>query len=107
MKKFMILALMTIALMFVTPANAKPVKVPNCFYPHMGVVTKVRKVKRKHYYKVHFRDGEGRVWSWLDDDPSWDKGDFVAVIMYDNGTPNSVYDDQVVNARYVGYKGLF
>lgn len=106
MKKKLIVLALSATMMFVTPANAKPVNAPRGFYPHMGVVTKVNRVKRKRYYKVRFRDGEGRAWEWIDDDPSWNKGDFVAVIMYDNGT-KSVYDDQIVDARYVGYKQLF
>lgn len=72
----------------------------------MGVVSRIKKTKN-NYFKVTFRDAEGRKWSWIDDDPSWCRGDFVATIMYDNRTRRNVYDDQVVDARYVGYKGLF
>lgn len=105
MKKKIVYALIA-TLLCVTPCNAKVVKAPRGFYPHMGVVTRIKKTKND-YFRVTFRDAEGRKWSWIDDDPSWCKGDFVAVIMYDNGTRRNVYDDQVVDARYVGYKGLF
>lgn len=30
-------------------------------------------------------------------------GDFMSVIMYNNGTPWTIEDDQVVSARYSGY----
>ena len=29
--------------------------------------------------------------------------DFVSLIMWDNGTPNAIYDDAVIDARYAGY----
>jgi len=105
MKKKIVSALMAVAI-FATPCNARVLNIPKGIYPHMGVVTKVSAVKRTEYFKVTFRDAEGRKWSWYDDDPSWTKGDFVAVIMYDNGT-KTVYDDKVVDARYVGTLKMF
>lgn len=74
-------------------------------YPHMGEVTEV--CHRANGYEVTFTDGVGRQFSWLDDSGDWFNGDFVAVIMDDNGTPETVYDDLVLNARYVGYVGMF
>lgn len=73
-------------------------------YPHMGEVTAV--TYKANGYEVTFADGVGRQWSWLDDSGDWFTGDFVAVIMDDNGTP-TVYDDRVLDARYVGYLDLF
>ena len=104
MKKKIISALM-VAIMCATPCNAKVINIPKGIYPHMGIVTKVHKVYRNIYH-VTFRDAASRIFSWYDDDPSWFKGDFVSVIMYDNGT-KKVKDDIVIDARYVGYKGLF
>lgn len=100
-----IVALMVTVILCGMPCNAKVVKAPHGFYPHMGVVTRIKKTKND-YFRVTFRDAEGRKWSWIDDDPSWCRGDFVATIMYDNGT-RTVYDDQVVDARYVGCKKMF
>lgn len=105
MKKILITALLCLSL--AVPADAKVIKAPKGFYPHMGVVTKCKKVKNHDYFRVTFRDAVGRKWSWYDDNSdTWQKGDFVAVIMYDNGT-ETIYDDAVVDARYVGYKALF
>ena len=105
MKKIIITLLLCLSL--ANPAQAKVIKAPKGYYPHMGVVTSCKKVKNRGYYKVSFRDGAGRKWSWFDDNSdTWQKGDFVAVIMYDNGT-KTVYDDAVIDARYVGYKALF
>lgn len=104
MKKKIVSAFMAVILCGM-PCNAKVINAPRGFYPHMGVVIKVKKAKHD-YFRVTFRDAEGRKWSWIDDDPSWYRGDFVATIMYDNGT-KTVYDDQVVDARYVGCKKMF
>lgn len=75
-------------------------------YPNMGEVTAVIP-KANGEYEVTFADGVGRQFSWLDDSGDWFTGDFVAVIMDDNGTPETVYDDRVLDARYVGYLDLF
>lgn len=106
MKRKIVTLLTVISISLCVPCNAKVVKAPRGFYPHMGVVTRIKKT-RNDYFKVTFRDAEGRKWSWIDDDPTWVKGDFVAVIMYDNGTRRSVYDDKVIDARYVGCKKMF
>lgn len=105
MKRKIVTLLTVISISLCVPCNAKVVKAPSGFYPHMGVVSRIKKTKN-NYFKVTFRDAEGRKWSWIDDDPSWCRGDFVATIMYDNGT-RTVYDDQVVDARYVGCKKMF
>ena len=104
--KRLIVTLLIVIMVFPMITNAKVVKPPNGFYPHMGVVTSAKKV-RKNYFRITFRDAEGRKWAWYDDNTDrYQRGDFVAVIMYDNGT-KSVYDDIIVNARYVGHNGLF
>ena len=104
-KKLIVSLLITVSIF--TTAEAKVIKAPKGFYPHMGAVVSCKKVKKQDYYKVTFKDAEGRKWSWFDDNTdTWQKGDFVAVIMYDNGTKN-VYDDCVVDARYVGCKRFF
>lgn len=105
MKKKIVSALIAMILC-ATPCSARVINIPKGIYPSMGVVTHVKE-RKDGYFRVTFRDGAGRKYSWIDDDPSWYKGDFVATIMYDNGTRRSVYDDKVVDARYVGYKGLF
>ena len=118
-----IIIILAICFAVPVPAHADVVGGVNfgCYYPHMGVVTNVKrkphphmgvvtKVKRKPHtqiYRVTFRDAANRRWSWFDDDPAWSNGDFVAVIMYDKGTPYNVYDDMVVSARYVGWKDRF
>ena len=95
MKKAILAGLL--ALTITVPVNAT-------IYPHMGEVTEV--CHKANGYEVTFTDGVGRSYSWIDDDGDWFTGDFVAVIMDDNGTP-TVYDDSVLDARYVGYAEMF
>ena len=33
----------------------------------------------------------------------WAEGDIAATIMNDSGTPDSIYDDKIVDIRYSGY----
>lgn len=75
-------------------------------YPHMGEVVEVTP-KVNGEYEVTFEDGVGRSYSWIDNSGDWFIGDFVAVIMDDNETPETVYDDIVLDARYVGYAEMF
>lgn len=46
----------------------------------------------------------GNAYSFFGDD--WTRGDFCALIMFDNFTEN-VSDDVVISARYGGYMELF
>ena len=104
-----IIIILAICFAVPVPAHADVVGGVNfgCYYPHMGVVTNVKRKPHTRIYRVTFRDAANRRWSWFDDDPAWSNGDFVAVIMYDKGTPYNVYDDMVVSARYVGWKDRF
>ena len=105
-KKCLLIEAVVLITMFATGvAKASVVNIPKGIYPSMGVVTKVKE-RKDGYYRVTLREGNGNRFSWIDDDPSWCKGDFVATIMFDNGTKR-VYDDKVIDARYVGYKELF
>lgn len=97
MKKAILAGLL--ALTITAPVNA-------AIYPHMGEVISVIP-KANGEYEVTFADGAGRSWSWIDDSGDWFTGDFVATIMDDNGTPETVYDDLVVDAKYVGYAEMF
>lgn len=33
----------------------------------------------------------------------WNLNDIASLIMYDNGTPESIYDDQIIAVRYGGW----
>lgn len=72
-------------------------KLSECLYPSYG---KVVKVDRKNDV-IRIKDVYGNVWMWSGAE-DWHKGDGVALLMYDNGTPNKVKDDKIVKLRYVG-----
>lgn len=95
MKKAIIATLITVTI---------TAPVHGAVYPHMGEVTAVH--TKANVYEITFEDGVGRSWSWFDDSGDWFIGDFVAVIMDDNGTL-TVYDDSVLDTKYVGYADLF
>ena len=66
-------------------------------YPSYG---KVVKVDHKNDV-IRIRDTYGNVWVWSGAE-DWQKGDGVALLMYDNGTPSKVNDDKIIKLRYVG-----
>ena len=67
-----------------------------CLYPSCG---RVVKVDRKHD-TISIKDTYGNVWVW-EGAEDWDKGDHVAMIMYDNFTKKTS-DDVIVKLRYMG-----
>ena len=74
-------------------------------YPHTGKVISVEEVTVDEIfcdYLITIVDCAGRSWAWFDDAEDWEVDDLASVIMYDNGTPDYVYDDEVISARYVG-----
>lgn len=51
--------------------------------------------------KVYFTDTRQNVWVMYGTE-DWCEGDLAALTMFDNGTPNCIYDDVIVGARYNG-----
>lgn len=47
-------------------------------------------------------DGADLLWEFTECD-DWCEGDFVSLLMNDNGTPNYIYDDVITMVRYGGY----
>lgn len=75
-------------------ANAKEREI----YPNAGIITEL------DYENdiVYFTDFSGEVWSFYGIEDLLE-GDIVAVIMQDKGKPNYIWDDAVIDIRYVGY----
>lgn len=46
-------------------------------------------------------DGAGLFWEFTECD-DWQEGDFVSLLMNDNGTPQMIYDDTIEMVRYAG-----
>ena len=108
MKKIFITMMLVLACSM--PTSAKTPKMPSGVYPHMAMVTKVKRSKKKgkKVNLIFAVDGAGREWSFYNKTEYWVKGDFVAFNLYNNGTPNYIYDDIIVGEpQYVGFAELF
>lgn len=75
-------------------ANAKEREL----YPNAGIITEIDEANDI----VYFTDFSGNIWSFYGIEDLLE-GDIVAVIMADKGKPEYIYDDEVVDIRYIGY----
>ena len=83
------------------PLGAEPV-IPKEIYPSFGIVTNISETTWGAYI-VTVSDFEDISYAYYAEDGDLQNGDGMALLMYDNGTPNYVLDDVVVNSRYVGH----
>ena len=92
--------ILTIAGFIFLPDALADVKAPEGFYPRAAIVVELRYEEDV----VIVEDGAGLIWefSGIED---FDVGDTVAMLMFDNGTPESIYDDQIVLAYYSAIRG--
>ena len=67
-------------------------------YPMSTIVTEVNRSTDT----VTVEDFNGNLWEF-DGAEDWAEGDIAALIMYDNGTSQTVYDDVILTSRYCGY----
>lgn len=67
-------------------------------YPMSTIVAEVNRSTDT----VTVEDFNGNLWEF-DGAEDWAEGDIAALIMYDKGTPETVYDDVILTARYCGY----
>ena len=82
-----------------SPIAATETTIPQySLYPTCGVVSELNEANDL----VIFTDFNGNEWSFkgIED---WAEGDIVSAIMSDNCTPESIYDDIVVQTRYCGW----
>lgn len=71
-------------------------------YPRAGFITGVTYAENE-LCKYTIQDAAGLTWSTIE---SWDDmsvGDGVSMIMYNNGTPENIYDDVIISAKYSGF----
>ncbi len=67
-------------------------------YPNAGIITELDEVNDV----VYFTDFSGNTWSFYGIEDLLE-GDLIAVIMADIGKTNYIYDDEVIDVRYIGY----
>lgn len=91
----LILAIVII-LMMILPFKANA-NTPNN-YPNAGIITELDTENDI----VYFTDFSGNIWSFYGIEDLLE-GDIIAVIMAEQGKPNYIYDDEVVDVRYIGY----
>ena len=90
-----------ITLLIPATLSAEP-QIPKEIYPSFGLVTNISETSWGAYI-VTVSDFEGFSYAYYAEDGDLQKGDGMALLMYDNGTPNYVLDDVVTEARYVGH----
>lgn len=95
--------IMGIFLALLTPAtlSAEP-EIPTEIYPSFGLVTNISETSWGAYI-VTVSDFEGFSYAYYAEDGDLQNGDGMALLMYDNGSPDYILDDVVVEARYVGH----
>lgn len=69
-------------------------------YPTSGKVVKLDALEDT----VTFETSSGILYEFYGVE-DWFIGDYVAAIMYDNGTPRTVLDDEILSVRYTGFDG--
>lgn len=52
---------------------------------------------------IELTDGNGNLWAVEQYPEDYYVGDYVAVLFDDNGTPNSIYDDIILEIRATGF----
>ena len=69
-----------------------------CYYPTTFVIIDLDESENL----VILQDYNNHVWMWegIEDN---DVGDIISCLMYNNKTPNSVYDDRIVKFQYSGH----
>lgn len=67
------------------------------FYPRAGIVTALDRSADL----VTVTDAAGYDWQFTGVE-DWERGDLAALLMDDNGTPDSILDDRVTEVRYSG-----
>ena len=115
MKKFADIAtIMTLVIILAVAINTvahAEVEIPDGLYPHFGVITEMTEYMSFDgtiIWSVTVTDCEDRSWVYLDDADDLCIGDMMSLLMLDEyNTPNNVYDDLVVDARYVGVLSFY
>ena len=82
----------------VTEATTDTNTLNDRYYPATGIVTELD--TRENL--VIYVDFNGNEWDFPDVE-DWAEGDRVALIMDNMGTPESIYDDEPICWRYVGW----
>ena len=86
-----------IASIFFVMQVHKPAEPEHSVYPLTAQVVEVNQENDL----VACVDGAGNVWEFYGAE-DWQMGDFASLLMDDNGTPETIYDDIITMAQYAG-----
>ena len=92
MKKFVAVILVLVLVLSITSAVASE------FYPRCAVITEIDEINDL----VVCEDFAGIIWEFYGIE-DFDIGDLVAMLMWDCDTPDSIFDDEIIDAVYGGY----
>ena len=101
-KKFFIMAAVASTLLSGCGQKNLPVEPESKTYPNAGVVVDLNTAQDL----VTISTGSGMLYEFYGVEDLL-IGDMVAVTMDDNGTPDSVLDDKIIDSKYAGWPELF
>jgi len=94
------LVLMVALVALVACTEQKPIETAKIEFNHYPACGEVVEVNRENG-EVVVEDFNGNLWAF-EGCEDWMEGDICAMIMSDEGTPETIYDDVIIQARYCG-----
>ena len=110
-----ILALTTVTVNLITFLMGAPVHTPMEIESTHAIYAKTFMVEYTEVYDqgtetveddeglIILVDANGNEWSYEEYPEDYYVGDYVAVLMDDNGTPGTIYDDKIIDVRASGF----
>ena len=89
MRKILALILVPLMVWFIAETHV--------LYPEVGIIVELDYAEDL----VTVEDVAGNIWQFYGCE-DYNEGDLVRMLMYNNGTPHSIYDDEIVLAWYAG-----
>lgn len=98
MKKFVTIIIILVSLFLISSSIA------NEFYHKTTVVVEINFDEHGNVV-IATEDGEGNIWDiyWNLEEEEIKLGDIISMLIWDAGTPNNIFDDEVIDAVYSGY----
>ena len=97
----MVIVLQLAMVICVGCTEQKPIETEKIEFRHYPACGEVVEINRENG-KVVVEDFNGNLWAF-EGTEDWMEGDICAMIMSDEGTPETIYDDVIIQARYCGY----
>ena len=72
----------------------------------LGIYASTMKVIAVNGTDVAMVDANGYEWR-MTEATDWEVGDLASIIMWDNGTPENIFDDWIITAHFAGTVEMF